>query len=78
MKKLSGFLLVMIMATLLFFSTESISTSDPDLASIIATNTANAESDSNGCDDDLHDQCLIYGQTVIDCDPSAIWHTCSK
>ncbi|QTD38553.1 hypothetical protein JL193_04500 [Polaribacter batillariae] len=77
MKKIIGIIGVVAIAMTVFFSSNS-GNKNTDLAGLIAMNTANAESDSNGCDDDLHDQCLIYGQTIQDCDPSRAWHTCSK
>ena len=53
MKKLTGTLSVVVIAMVMFFSTNSINSSngDLDLASLIAINTANAEWGIWGCAD---------------------------
>lgn len=78
MKKIIGIIGVAVLAMTMFFSTNSVD-NETGLVNLIAINTANAyqtESDSNGCDTDEHDRCMIYGHVVTDCDPSWAWHTC--
>lgn len=61
-----------------FFSIDTSVNQNPEvtLSRLIAVASASGESDSNGCDNDLHDQCTIYGAVITDCDPSFWWHTC--
>ncbi|MFV0505962.1 MAG: hypothetical protein ACK5L5_04520 [Bacteroidales bacterium] len=76
MKKIIGILGVFAIAMTMFFSTTN-SSGNTDLASLIAINTANAESDRNACDNDPYDQCVVHNVTIQDCDPSWFYHTCT-
>ncbi len=80
MKRVIGILSVVVMAIALIvnINLQNNVSSNASLTSLIATNVANAESDSNGCDNDLHDQCLIYGAIIHDCDPSIWFHHCNQ
>lgn len=80
MKKILGIISIAIFTIALFvnINSENKTSSNGSLAGLVAINVANAESDSNGCDNDLYDQCLIYGQTVQDCDPSIWFHHCNQ
>ena len=78
MKKKIGILLVAVSAIAFFVNTKLGNNNrlSKSLAKFAVTNVAEAQ--PNGCDNDLHDQCEIYGTIIQDCDPSFWFHHCKE
>lgn len=79
MKKIIGILGILVIAIALFVNVNSMnnSSSDVSLASLIATNVANAEGSNPSCCNDPGDTCKVYGTTINGCDEAIFCNDCN-